>query len=471
MPRLFLRVIPTVSIPLHFSRLYTTASRQILPSQTITHVLKHAPLNSPVTIHGWVRTVRVQKEVCFAHVNDGSNVTGIQVILNEEQAKRLTTGTSVRMEGILVASLGEEQTRELQAREVAVLGKCNGETYPLQKKHHGIEFLRENAHLRTRANSGSAVMRIRSAAVAGFHKFFEEQEFINVHTPILTSHDCEGGGEVFKVTPVSAPSVLSSSAASLPATFEFFGRTVYLTVSGQLHAEILASALSRVYTFGPVFRAESSHTSRHLAEFWMLEAEVAFIDSLSHLLDLTEASIRSVIQHILDTCGPDLALFNKFTDPTLLARLRSTADKPFVRMTYTEAVAVLERAQQAAKTNFAFPPRWGSALQSEHERYLSTNHCAHPVFVTDYPGWLKPFYMRTNTSDGPDNPHATVACTDLLVPGIGELVGGSMREERFEVLADRMREAGLDLEEYAWYLDLRSVRDGVGKRERCRGVS
>lgn len=287
----------------------------------------------------------------------------------------------------------------------------------------------------------------------------QEQEFINVHTPIFTSHDCEGGGEVFQAIPASssAPSTSSGTPTSPPpAPSEFFGKPVFLTVSGQLHAEILASALSRVYTFGPVFRAEPSQTSRHLAEFWMLEAEAAFIYSLSQLLDLTEASIQSATQYLLQICEADLAFLNQSTDPDL-SRLRSAAEKPFVRMSYTEAISVLDRAQQAGKVQFDFPAHWGLPLQSEHERYLASDHCAHPVFVTDYPRNLKPFYMRANDgSNGvDDDPCATVACTDLLVPGIGELVGGSLREERLDRLESQMRAAGMDLDEYVWYLDLR----------------
>ena len=289
-----------------------------------------------------------------------------------------------------------------------------------------------------RGNTGSAVLRMRHAASEGIRNFFRDQEFILTNTPILTSHDCEGGGEVFKITPVD----------SKDAT-EFFKKPVYLTVSGQLHAEIMASAMSRVYTFGPTFRAEESLTSRHLAEFWMLEAEMAFIDELSPLLDVTEGNIQETTRHVLNTCADDVAFFNQWVDKGLLQRLQKSVDQPFVRMTYTEAIAILQKVQDEGKQTFTFPTTWGSSLQSEHERYLATEHCQQPVFVTDYPSHLKPFYMREN-ADG-----KTVACFDLLLPGIGELVGGSMREERYSILEQKMKQAKMNMEDYQWYLDLR----------------
>lgn len=264
----------------------------------------------------------------------------------------------------------------------------------------------------------------------------KKHEFVQINTPILTSHDCEGGGEVFKVTPAS------SSASSE----EFFKKPVYLTVSGQLHAEIMASALSRVYTFGPVFRAEESLTSRHLAEFWMLEAEIAFIDTLDQLLDVTEANIQDTTEHVLKTCEQDVNFFNQFIDKTLLERLQASLERPFARMTYTQAIEVLQRAGK----NFTYPTTWGSSLQSEHERYLAAEYCNGPVFVMDYPSDQKPFYMRANDDDG-----KTVSCFDLLIPGVGELVGGSMREERYDLLENKMKSANMDIDEYQWYLDLR----------------
>lgn len=278
------------------------------------------------------------------------------------------------------------------------------------------------------------MLRVRHAAGEGLHRFFARHEFIQVNTPILTSHDCEGGGEVFKVTPSSSTS-----------TTEFFKKPAYLTVSGQLHAEMLASAVSRVYTFGPVFRAEESLTSRHLAEFWMLEAEMAFIDQLDQLLDVTEASIRDTTSHVIETCSEDIRFFNQYVDQSLSERLERSLARPFARMTYTEAIDVLQRAPK----KFNFPTTWGSSLQSEHERYLASEYCEGPVFVTDYPTEQKPFYMRAN-DDG-----KTVSCFDLLIPGVGELVGGSMREERYDVLEAKMRAAQMNVDDYQWYLDLR----------------
>lgn len=274
---------------------------------------------------------------------------------------------------------------------------------------------------------------------------------MNVHTPIITSHDCEGGGEVFKVLPASDYNPQPSPNAIAPS--EFFKKPVYLTVSGQLHAEILASSLGRVYTMGPVFRAEESQTSRHLAEFWMMEAELAFIDRLDQLLDFTEECLVYATKYVLDNSREELEFFNRWTDKTLLKRLEKTVTTPFVRMTYTEAVDILQRAQEAGKVKFEFPIIWGSSLQSEHERYLATHHCQHPVFVTNYPSQLKPFYMRSDEAQ--DANRQTVGCFDLLIPSIGELIGGSMREERYDTLHQKMIDAKMDVEEYKWYLDLR----------------
>ncbi|CAO3645540.1 unnamed protein product [Mucor hiemalis] len=417
------------------ARHYATTTKPLLPNKTIKTLLKENATN--VAVRGWVRSVRKQKQVCFATVNDGSNLKGIQAILTEEEAEKLSTGACVELQGVLTESPGKEQTKELQVSHVKLLGGCDS-TYPLQKKRHTNEFLRSIGHLRMRGNTGSAVLRIRNAASEGIRDFFREQEFILTNTPILTSHDCEGGGEVFKITPIDSKD-----------STEFFKKPVYLTVSGQLHAEIMASAMSRVYTFGPTFRAEESLTSRHLAEFWMLEAEMAFIDNLTPLLDVTEGSIQQTTRHVLDTCSEDLAFFNQWVDKSLLRRLEKSVDKPFVRMTYTEAIDVLQKVQEKEKNRFQFPTTWGSSLQSEHERYLASEYCEQPVFVTDYPSELKPFYMREND----DN--KTVGCFDLLLPGIGELVGGSMREERYSILEQKMKDAKMNMEDYQWYLDLR----------------
>ncbi|CAO3598436.1 unnamed protein product [Absidia cylindrospora] len=407
-------------------RSYST--KPLFPTKTIRSLLCEPPQTN-VTLRGWVRSVRQQKQLSFANINDGSTLKGIQVILNDTQkAARLSTGACVELQGQLTTSPGKEQGMELQVDKLKVLGECDN-TYPLQKKRHTLEFMRTINHLRSRANTGSAVLRMRNAAGEGLQKFFADQEFIQVNTPLLTSSDCEGGGEVFSVAPS-----------------DFFKKPVYLTVSGQLHAEIMATSMGRVYTFGPVFRAEESMTSRHLAEFWMAEAEIAFIDDLDQLLDVTEANIQQTTQHVMDKCYDDVAFFNQWVDKQLLNRLRTSLDKPFVRMTYTEAIDILQRSNKT----FQFPTNWGASLQSEHERYLASDECCgRPVFVTDYPKELKPFYMRAN----PDE--KTVGCFDLLLPGIGELVGGSMREDRYDILQHKMEIAGMNCEDYQWYLDLR----------------
>ncbi|KAI9469710.1 MAG: asparaginyl-tRNA synthetase [Benjaminiella poitrasii] len=421
-----------MSILNFIQKAHYTTKRSTLLHKTIKTILKEDDTN--VAVRGWVRSVRKQKQVSFATINDGSTFKGIQAILNDKDAEKLTTGACVELHGFLATSPGKEQSKELKVNSLKVLGECDS-TYPLQKKRHSLEFLRSIGHLRMRGNTGAAVLRVRNAASEGLYEFFKSQEFILTNTPILTSHDCEGGGEVFKISPIDSKDPV-----------EFFKKPVYLTVSGQLHAEITASAMSRVYTFGPVFRAEQSMTSRHLAEFWMLEAEMAFIDELAPLLDVTEANIQETTRHVLETCSDDLAFFNQRIETTLLERLQKSLEKPFVRMSYDEAIEVLQREQH----RFRFPTKWGSSLQSEHERYLASEYCAHPVFVTDYPSELKPFYMRANSDGG-----KTVGCFDLLLPGIGELVGGSLREERYDVLEQKMRTANMNIEDYQWYLDLR----------------
>ncbi|KAF9133441.1 hypothetical protein BGW39_009752 [Mortierella sp. 14UC] len=451
-----------------------TAVRSIppaLPNKTIKTILTSTEPGTVVKVQGWIRSTRHQKNVTFVEVNDGSSLKGVQAILSGGQGKGLVAGTSVELEGTLVKSPGKEQALELQVSNMKIVGSCDGETYPLQKKRHSFEFLREISHLRSRAKTASAILRLRSASAWGFQKFFESQEFIQVHTPLLTSHDCEGGGEVFKIAPrisnraqqqheekkdgTNEQQALSTSTA--PAPSEFFGSPVYLTVSGQLHLEIVASALSRVYTMGPVFRAEPSMTPRHLSEFWMLEAEIAFLDKLDHLLDFSEACLRETTRYLLENCSEDIEFLNTWIDKSLKQRLTQLVEEPFKRMTYTEAVEVLQKSGE----KFEFEPRWGQGLQSEHEKWLAGSYCKGPVFVTDYPAGLKPFYMRKNdasvavagTSGGEDR--TTVGCVDLLVPGIGELMGGSLREERPEVLKQQLKDFGLGEEEYQWYMDLR----------------
>ncbi|CAG8544913.1 10781_t:CDS:2 [Ambispora leptoticha] len=400
--------------------------------------------DADIEIHGWVKSVRVQKNVSFAEINDGLSFRGIQAILTKEQAKELTTGTSVKLRGRLVESIGSEQNRELQVDQVEILGKCDAATYPLQKKHHSFDYLREISHLRPRSNTFSALARVRNCAITGFENFFQKNEFLRVHTPILTASDCEGGSKVFKISTSHQP-VRPTACNSSGNNLEYFDKPVYLTVSGQLHAEIMASSLSRVYTFGPVFRAEESVTSRHLAEFWMHEAEIAFLTQLADLLEFTEECIRSTTTHILESLSTDIDFFRKWIDAHLISRLESLNGAQFTRMTYTEAINILSNS----KRKFEFTPKYGTTLKSEHEKFLANEHCRAPVFITDYPKSIKPFYMRMN-NDG-----ETVACFDLLVPKIGELVGGSLREERYEQLESQMIEKGLNVDEYQWYLDLR----------------
>ncbi|KAG0206803.1 hypothetical protein BGX28_001829 [Mortierella sp. GBA30] len=437
-----------------------------LPNKTIKTILTSTEPDTVVKVQGWIRSTRQQKHVTFIEVNDGSSLKGVQAILSGGQGKGLVAGTSVELEGTLVKSLGKEQAVELQVSNLKVIGSCDGESYPLQKKRHTFEYLREISHLRSRAKTASAILRLRSASAWGFQKFFESQEFIQVHTPLLTTHDCEGGGEVFKIAPRISARVQEEHEkktkknasdsqvipVAAPAPSEFFGSPVYLTVSGQLHLEIVASALSRVFTMGPVFRAEPSMTPRHLSEFWMLEAEIAFLDRLDHLLDFSEACLKETTRFLLENCSDDIDFLNTWIDKSLKQRLTQLVEEPFKRMTYTEAIKILQQSDQ----KFEFEPKWGQGLQSEHEKWLAGSYCQGPVFVTDYPAGLKPFYMRKNDLQSTEPlDRTTVSCVDLLVPGIGELMGGSLREERPEVLKQQLLDFGLDEEEYRWYMDLR----------------
>ncbi|KAL1914795.1 uncharacterized protein VTP21DRAFT_7887 [Calcarisporiella thermophila] len=417
-----------------FRRFHSTGS--VLPNKTIRSLLS-SPSSETVTVYGWIRTLRAQKTVSFAEITDGTTSASLQAVLTPDIAKPLSTGACVRLDGRLIPSRGTGQQVELEVNKVQVLGECDS-TYPLQKKRHSIEFLREWAHLRPRSRLGGGMMRLRDKAAACFHSYLRGQEFIGVHTPILTSHDCEGGGEVFTALPQQKLVDYEKGNES-----SFFGAPAYLTVSGQLQAEMLASALSRVYTFGPTFRAEPSLTSRHLSEFWMLEVEIAFIN-LTQLLDVAEGCVQAVVRDLLTNHSEELRLFEKWVDPSLRARLERTL-QPFARITYSEAIDILQKS----KGSFEFPVEWGLPLQSEHERYLAESHIEGPVFVTDYPHSLKPFYMRRNSSED------TVACADLLVPKVGELMGGSMREERMDELLASLKDHGLSEAEYSWYLDLR----------------
>jgi asparaginyl-tRNA synthetase len=389
-----------------------------------------------VRARGWLRTARHSKGLSFLDVSDGSCLAGVQVVCEpslanfESEVRKLDTGCAVDVAGTLASSEGKEQSVELRAVRVTVVGRADAD-YPLQKKRHGFEFLRTIAHLRPRTNTLGAVLRVRNVAARAVHRFFQEKGFVWLHTPIITSSDAEGAGAMFRVTVPSHEG-------------EFFGKPAFLTVSGQLEAEIGALALTNVYSFGPTFRAENSNTSRHLAEFWMIEPEMAFCD-LRGDMALAEEFLRYVLRAVLDESGEDMAFFDERIQPGVRATLEHVASTEFAHLTYTEAIAALERSGES----FEFPVKWGADLQSEHERWLTERHVGRPVIVTDYPKEIKAFYMYRNADD------KTVRAMDVLVPKVGEIIGGSQREDRLEVLRARLAECGLDEAHYGWYLDLR----------------
>ncbi len=418
----------------------------ILPGSYVRDLLAQAP-GATVTARGWVKTRRDGKNVHFIQLNDGSSATDLQIVVDEgvvppEVIARITTGASLSVEGELVASPGKGQAVELKARSLRVHGTADPEEYPLQKKKHNLETLRPLGHLRARTNTFGAVFRVRNVLARAIHKFFQDRGFLFIQPPIISSSDAEGAGQMFQVTTLDLET-------GKPANFleDFFGRRTYLTVSGQLEAEILALAFANVYTFGPTFRAENSNTPRHLAEFYMIEPEMAFCD-LKDNQDLAEAFLKSLIEQVLDQCRPDLQFLSKWYEPELFETLDGVIAGPFERISYTEAISLLRKSGR----NFEFPVEWGCDLQSEHERYLTEELLKKPVIVTDYPREIKAFYMRAN-DDG-----KTVAAMDVLVPRIGEIIGGSQREERYDLLLNRIREhaaAGMKEENYRWYLDLR----------------
>ncbi len=397
-----------------------------------------------VRVQGWVRTKRDSKAFSFVEINDGSCLANIQVIVDatvpdyETSILPLRTGASIEVEGELVESQGKGQKWEMVAKSVIVHGNAD-EDYPLQKKGHNAEFLRSISHLRPRSNLFGCVFRVRSRLAYAVHQFFQDKGFVNVHTPIITASDCEGAGEMFQVKTLSG-----GASDGEKGSEEFFGKPAFLTVSGQLEGETFACALSNIYTFGPTFRAENSHTTRHASEFWMIEPEMAFCD-LEADMTLAEELVKYLVCDVLENCAEDLELFGKFVDKGLMERLRFVRDRSFERVTYTEAVELLEKSGE----EFEFPVEYGANLQSEHERYLTEQHFKCPVTVYNYPKEIKPFYMRLNDDD------KTVAAMDLLVPGIGEIVGGSQREERLDILKGNMEREGLKEEEYWWYVDLR----------------
>ncbi len=400
-----------------------------------------------VCLRGWARTIRRGKDVAFIALNDGSCFASLQIVLTPELADfeavcRCGTGACLEIEGALVPSPSSGQQWEVHASRVRILGGSDAD-YPLQKKRHSFEFLRSIAHLRPRTNAFGAVFRVRSALSFAVHRFFRERGFLYVHTPIITANDCEGAGEMFRVTTLD-PAAPPLDEGRIDWRQDFFGDRTGLTVSGQLQGELFASAFADIYTFGPTFRAENSNTSRHAAEFWMIEPEMAFAD-LADNCALAENFLRFLVTCALDECGEDLAFFNERIEPGLIARLEALAKAEFQVMSYTEAVRLLEKSGRS----FEFPVAWGADLQSEHERYLTEQVVGGPVFVTDYPASLKAFYMRSN-DDG-----KTVAAMDLLVPRVGEIIGGSQREERIEVLEEKMRTFGIAPESLWWYLDSR----------------
>ncbi len=402
-----------------------------------------------VTICGWAKTIRDSKVFGFIELNDGSCFNNLQVVFeqsvieNFDEIAKLNVGSAICVTGVVVETPQNKQPFEIKAKEIVVEGKSTPD-YPLQKKRHSVEFLREIAHLRPRTNLISAVMRVRSVTAFALHKFFNENNFVYVHTPLITGSDCEGAGEMFKVTTFDLDNVARNDQGKIDYKQDFFGKQTSLTVSGQLNVETYAMAFGKVYTFGPTFRAEVSNTPRHAAEFWMIEPEIAFAE-LSDCMDLAENMTKYVINYVLENCSSEIAFFNQFVDKTLVERLTKLANAKFHRISYTKAVELLEKHND----EFEFPISWGVALQTEHEKYLTEKLFDGPVFVTDYPQAVKAFYMRLN-DDG-----KTVAAVDMLVPGIGELIGGSQREERLEVLLDNIKKYNLNEEDYWWYIDLR----------------
>ncbi len=419
-------------------------------TRRVADILKNGQPDEPVTIKGWVRTKRELKGFSFVEVNDGSSLASLQAVLDanlpdyESILKRLGTGASVEIDGVLIESPGKGQKIEMKAAAVTVYGEADPETYPLQKKRHSFEFLRTISHLRSRTNTLGAVFRVRNACATAIHQFFQEKGFLWIHSPIITASDCEGAGELFTVTNLDLNNLPKNDQGKVDYSQDFFGKPAYLTVSGQLQAEVMAMAFQNVYTFGPTFRAENSNTSRHLAEFWMVEPEMAFCD-LEGDQNLAEEFLKYIFKYVLDNCADDMEFFNNWVDKSLLATADNIINNEFERVTYTEAVSLLEKAAK----KFEFPVEWGIDLQSEHERYLAEELFKKPVIVTNYPKEIKAFYMRLDADE------KTVSAMDVLAPGIGEIIGGSQREERLDILERRIQEMNIEADDIWWYLDLR----------------
>ena len=409
---------------------------------------KEQYIDKDVKVAGWIRTSRISKNFGFIELNDGSFFKNMQVVLDDKlenfkEIGKLPISSSILVEGKLVATEGAKQPIEIHATKIIVEGESDN-SYPLQKKRHTVEYLRTIAHLRPRSNMFSAVFRVRSVAAYAVHKFFQERNFVYSHSPIITGSDCEGAGEMFRITTLDLDNVPKTEEGKIDYSEDFFGKEANLTVSGQLNAEIMALAFRNVYTFGPTFRAENSYTGRHASEFWMIEPEIAFAD-LEDNMELAEDMVKYIINYVLEHCPEEMEFFNAFVDKGLLERLHNIVSSDFVRITYTKAVELLLESGQ----KFEYPVEWGIDLQTEHERYITEQIFNAPVFVTDYPKDIKAFYMRLN-EDG-----KTVRAMDLLVPGAGEIIGGSQREEREDVLLERIEEFGLNKEDYWWYLELR----------------
>ncbi|MBN2737086.1 MAG: asparagine--tRNA ligase [Spirochaetales bacterium] len=420
-----------------------------MKKQSIADILQLKGEKQELTAYGWVRTSRDSKAFGFVEMNDGSVMSNLQVFVDKEVSAfkdimpKLTTGTSLRVRGVLVESPGGKQNVELKASEIEILGSAPAEDYPLQKKRHSLEFLREIAHLRPRTNTFGAVTRVRNALSFAVHRFFQEQGFLYINTPIITGSDCEGAGEMFQVTTLPLDNVPKSDG-KVDYSQDFFGKQTSLTVSGQLNGEIFACALGNIYTFGPTFRAEHSNTSRHLAEFWMIEPEMAFCD-INGNMDTAEAFLKYIINYTLKHCAEDMDFFNKWVDKGRVDMLEKIVNSTFTRTSYTEAISILEKAPR----DFEYPVKWGIDLQSEHEKYLTEEVFNGPVILSDYPRDIKAFYMKQNDD------HKTVRAMDVLVPRIGEIIGGSERENDLHKLKARIKELGLREEDYWWYLELR----------------
>lgn len=430
---------------------------------SIKDILKQKPEGQVIEANGWVRTFRSNR---FIALSDGSTIHTIQAVvdfekLDESTLRSITTGAAIGVKGKLVASQGSGQAVEIQVTEIEIHGASPADTYPLQPKKHSLEFLREKAHLRMRTNTFGAVFRVRHALSYAIHNYFHERGFFNIHSPIITGSDAEGAGEMFRVTTLDLENVPKTEDGSIDTREDFFGKETNLTVSGQLEAELAAMGLGKVYTFGPTFRAENSNTTRHLAEFWMIEPEVAFAD-LHDNMDLVEDFLRHLVKFALEHCGDDLDFLagreanedktkpaNERQAMPLLDRLKFIVDNSFERVTYTDAIEILRNSKPFKKKKFKFPVEWGKDLQSEHERYLVEKHFEKPVIITDYPASFKAFYMRLNDDQ------KTVAAMDVLFPGVGEITGGSQREERLDILARRCKEMGIEEEHVWWYLETR----------------